>query len=158
VSVSYSGGGIPSHLARALTGRAVEEAGVGEAVVGVVEEVWRWMHRRGRAAAARCALSGALRGGQRRPVAERGERAGEEAGVDEAVAGGNLSQREEGRRQPGSCGDSERSGPRGGNEARGLDPCGSRLEPRRTDAGGVFGRTQPCRVAKPDFSFSLGQG
>jgi hypothetical protein len=43
-----------------------------------------------------------------------------------------------------------------GNERGASDPCWSRAS--RGDAGGILGRVEPCRGAKLDSSFSLGQG
>jgi hypothetical protein len=37
-----------------------------------------------------------------------------------------------------------------------VDPCG--FGRRCSDAGGIFGRVGPCRVANLDSSFSTGQG
>jgi hypothetical protein len=91
-------------------------------------------------------LRGALRG-----RALRGERAGEEAGVEEAVAGVV----DEGRRRPllrgraaatwflTGIGRGERAG-RGEMRARGCDPCGSGSDARR---GGVFsGEFSPAHL------------
>jgi hypothetical protein len=110
---------------------------------------WRWQRRRPARGVERKGggdLPGALRG-----RALRGERAGEEAGVEEAVAGVV----EEGRRRPSLRGRAvatwfltgiargERAG-EGEMRARGRDPCGSGPDARR---GGCFsGEFSPAHL------------
>jgi hypothetical protein len=70
------------------------------------------------------------------------------AGVIDRRGGGDLvlrAQREES--EPGEGGEMRLGA---------CDPCG--LGPGARSRGVIFGRPQPCRVVKPDFCFSLGQG